>query len=112
MILHPAFGADVVLAGVITVDRFQVTGIVPANAARGNAVAVTISGACFDSGAVIQTVNVGGVGVNVVNVVVVDDHTVTCTFDIAALAPANARSVTVHIGPSQHTLVNGFTVTL
>ena len=35
LILHPAFGADVVLNGVITVDRFQVTGIVPANAARG-----------------------------------------------------------------------------
>ena len=111
LVLHPAFGADVTLPGVLTADKFLVTAVAPANGARGTAVAVTITGTCFDSTAVIQSVNVGGVGVNVVNVVVIDDHTIQCTFEIASLAPANARSVTVHLGLLQHTLVNAFTVT-
>jgi hypothetical protein len=41
----------------------------------------------------------------------VDDHTIQCIFDIAALAAQTARSVTVQTGLLSHTLLNAFTVT-
>ena len=72
---------------------------------------MTINGQCFDASAAIQSVTVSGAGVSVINVVVLDDQHVQCTFDIGPLAGQNARDVTVVTGSRHHTLVNGFTVT-
>src|SRR4030095_5359823 len=103
LILNRDFGPDQNVPNAITIHRFEVTGVVPNTGARNNQVAVTISGECFDAGAAIQQVSVSGLGVTVLNVLVVDEHTVTCIFDIAALAVANARDVTVKTGLKQHT---------
>ena len=78
---------------------------------RGNAVSVTITGQCFDPAAAMQNVNVGGIGVGVLNLAVIDSTTLQCVFDIAGTAQLGARNVTVSIGGMSHTLVDGFTVT-
>lgn len=109
--LTRAFGAPPTLPNAVTVQKFQVTGIAPASGARGGAVAVTISGSCFDASALIQTVTASGLGVNALNIVVVNAQTIQCVFDIAGAAPLGARSVTVKTGLHQHTLINAFTVT-
>lgn len=115
--LHRGFGGDVTLAGAITINRFDVTGVAPNAGAKGANVNVTITGACFDFNAPVQNVDVSGVGVTVVNVVVVDSHTITCTFQIGsgALVPTGPRSITVTMGSLGQlfirTLVDGFTVT-
>jgi hypothetical protein len=93
------------------VQSFQVLSVVPNSGARNAQVAVTISGNCFDATAALQQVNVSSTGVNALNVLVVDEHTVTCVFDIGALAPQTQRNVTVTTGTRSHTLINGFTVT-
>lgn len=104
------FGGSATIPNAIEVQRFEVTGINPASGQRGDQVAVTITGNCFDPGAVLQQVNVSGTGVTVLNVLVVDSQTIQCTFDIGPLAPAGARNVTVKTGVPSHTLLNAFTV--
>jgi hypothetical protein len=111
LVLQRHFGPDHVINNALQVSRFEVLTMNPTSGARGNSVAVTITGHCFDATAAIQQVNVSGLGVNAINMFVVDDQTVTCTFDIGGLAPLGARDVTVRTGSRQHTLVNAFTVT-
>jgi len=111
MTLTPGFGNPTVVNNAVTVDRFEVLSVTPATGARGDSVAVTISGQCFDTTAAVQQVTVSGAAVNVLNVAVIDSQTVTCVIEIGAAAPANARNVTVKTGSMQHTLVGGFTVT-
>jgi hypothetical protein len=94
------------------VGSFDVLAVAPATGARGNQVAVTITGTCFDPTAAIKNVTVSGIGVNTLNVIVVNDTTIQCVFDIGAAAPANVRSVTVQTGTMSHTLLNAFTVTV
>lgn len=105
------FGPSATAAGAITVNRFEVTGIAPATGGRGANVSVTITGTGFDTAAAVQTVNVSGPGVNVVNVAVISSTSITCVFEIGAGAQQTARNVTVNTGGNTHTLVNGFTVT-
>jgi hypothetical protein len=95
----------------IEVRRFEVTGIAPNTGARGQTVAVTITGGCFDPNAVIQQVIVSGTGVTVQNVAVLDENTINCTFDISQLATQNVRDVTVKLDTFHYTLANAFTVT-
>ena len=109
--LARSFGPSKLLAAAATIHRFEVLGIAPNSGARNNQVAVAITGNCFDPSAVIQQVNISGVGVNALNMLIVDEHTVKCIFDIGALAPQTARDVTVKTGVMQHTLLGGFTVT-
>jgi hypothetical protein len=65
--------------------------------------------------AAVHDVTVSGLGADALNVAVVDDLTMTCQISITATAATGARSVTVKagaaLGPCQHTLVNGFTIT-
>jgi hypothetical protein len=57
------------------------------------------------------TVDVSGLGVTVSNIVVVNATTITCKFDIGALAPQTARDVTVKNSLiHQATLTGGFSV--
>ena len=108
-----AFGADFTLTGAIEVEKFQVLTITPASGVRGGSPTVTIKGKCFDPTALLQQVTVSGFGVDVNNLVVVDEETVQCTFSIGsnvALVPATARDVTVKTGPNSRTLLNSFTV--
>ena len=76
---------------------------------------VTITGTSFDPTAALHDVSVSGLGVNPVNVAVVDDQTMTCDFIIDSAAPKTVRDVTVKagpgLGPCQYTLVQSFTVT-
>lgn len=111
LILHRVFGSSETLSGAIEVQRFEVLSVSPNSGARGTMVSVTITGQCFDPDAAIQQVNVSGVGVSVQGVVVLDENTIQCTFDIAQLAATSARDVTVITGTLSHTLVDGFTVT-
>ena len=104
------FGANQTLNNAFTVGKFEVLTITPNNGNKGNAVNVTITGTCFDPSALLQQVLVSGLGITVLNVVVVDATTVQCVFDIAALALSGARDVTVKTGLFTHTKVNGFTV--
>jgi hypothetical protein len=106
-----AFGPDQTLPNAVTVQKFEVLSIAPATGARGATVNVTITGRCFDPSALVQQVLVSGLGVTVLNVVVVDGQTVQCVFDIGALAATGARDITVKTGLFTHTLVNGFTIT-
>jgi len=109
--LERAFGPPVALPGAIEIRRFEVTGVAPNSGARGTSVAVTISGHCFDGGAAIQQVNISGVGVNALNVLVLDEQTIQCVFETSNLATLGARNVTVKTGSLQHTLLNAFNVT-
>ena len=84
--------------------------VTPASGTKGTGVNVTITGNCFDPGAGFQQVLVSGLGVAVQNLVVVDEHTINCVFDIAALTVSGARDVTVKTGLNTHSLLNGFTV--
>ncbi len=111
LILHRDFGPDQTQANAITVERFEVLTITPNTGAKGSSVEVTITGKCFDPGALLHDVIVNGGGVTAQNMLVVDENTVTCTLEIGPLAPSTARDVTVKTGLSQHTLVNSFTVT-
>lgn len=111
LVLARSFGAPATLANAITVQRFEVLSIAPNSGARNSTVNVTIAGQCFDTGAAIQSVNIGGAGVTVLNVVVVDSSTVQCALEISNLASLSARSVTVTTGALSHTLLNAFTVT-
>jgi hypothetical protein len=104
-------GPDQVLPNAIEVDTFSLTNVAPNTGAKGTQVNVTISGHCFDTGASLQQVQVSGIGVNAINILVVNDHTITCTFDIGAVAPSTSRDVTVKLGSgSPVTLANAFTV--
>ena len=87
-----------------------VLSVTPNTGARSDQVAVTIAGTCFDLGAAIQTISVSGIGVSVLNPIFLDAQTAQCVFDIGAVAPLTARSVTVHTGLLTHTLLNAFTV--
>jgi hypothetical protein len=109
--LERAFGTPATLPNVITVNRFEVTNISPNSGARNATVNVTITGKCFDPSALIQQVIVSGLGVTVHNESILDEQTITCVFEIGALAAQNARDVTVKTGSFHHTLVNAFTVT-
>jgi hypothetical protein len=111
LVFHRDFGGTQTMTGAITVNRFEVTGINPATGARNTQVPVTITGTCFDPSAMIQQVDISGLGVTALNVVVVDSQTVTCTLDIGALAPTDARNVMVKTGVPSHTLLSAFTVT-
>jgi hypothetical protein len=111
LILHRDFGPDVTVNNAATIARFEVLGTAPTNGARGTQVAVMISGNCFDAGAANQQVNLSGTGVDVLNVLVVDEHTVTCVFEIKGFAAQTARDVTVKTGTRQHTRLATFTIT-
>jgi hypothetical protein len=110
--LERYFGANATMNNAITVQHFDVTGIAPASGAKNTSVNVTITGQCFDPGALAQHVIVSGLGITVYNVVIIDSTTITCTFDIGGpLAALGARDVTVVVGLSSRTLLNSFTVT-
>ncbi len=111
LILHRSFGPDVTVPAAASFSRFEVLGMVPNTGQHNKQVAVTINGNCFDPTAVLQQVNVSGIGVDVLNVLIVDEHTISCVFDIATLAAQTARDITVKTGTRQHTLIGGFTVT-
>jgi hypothetical protein len=111
LVFHRAFGPPNTFAGALTVNKFDVTTITPASGARGASVAVTIKGSCFDTASLIQQVNASGIGIDVINLLVADDETLQCVFDIKALAPATQRDVTVKIGTESVTKLNAFTVT-
>ena len=111
LILHRVFGPDHVIPNALQVQRFEVLSVAPGSGARGNSVAVTITGRCFDATAALQQVNVSGISVNAVNILVVDDQHITCVFEIGNLAALGARDVTVRTGSRQHTLLGAFTVT-
>jgi hypothetical protein len=104
------FGINQTLNNAFTVGKFEVLTVTPNNGNKGNAVNVTITGTCFDPSSLLQQVLVSGLGVNVLNIVVVDAQTVQCVFDIAALTASGARDVTVKTGLFTHTLINSFTV--
>jgi hypothetical protein len=93
------------------------TAIAPTNGAHGTAaLAVTITGTGFDPSAAFHNVTVSGGNVTVVNVAVVSDTQITCTFEIAAAATVGARDVTVAVGASvatacSYTFVGSFTIT-
>ncbi len=105
------FGANKVVANALTVGRFEVMGVAPNTGARGQSVAVTITGTCFEVGAMLQNVTVSGAGVSALNVNVLNSTTIQCVFEIGQLAPLGARNVTVQTGAMSHTLLNAFTVT-
>jgi hypothetical protein len=115
LIVKPVLGPTQNLAGAIDVERCQINTITPNTGARGATVGVTIVGECFDVTAPFHDVVIGGLGVNAVNVAVVDDQTMTCQIEIASGAATGARDVTVRAGaalsPCQHALIGGFTVT-
>jgi hypothetical protein len=69
-----------------------VASISPASGVQGTNVNVTLTGANFVSGA---TVNFGGAGVTVGNVVVVSSTSITATFQISATAALGAQNVSV-----------------
>jgi hypothetical protein len=70
----------------------MLSSVSPSSGSRGTNVDVTLSGAYFDPSV---TVNFGGAGVAVTNVVVVSANTITATFNISAGAATGAQSVTV-----------------
>ncbi len=109
--LDPDFGSSVTINNALQVNRFEVLSITPATGARGNDVTVTITGECFNPSALLQQVVVSGLGVNALNILILDEQTLQCVFSIGALATLGARDVTVKVGVYQHTLLNSFTVT-
>ncbi len=111
LIFKRAFGPDQTLNNALTVQRFEALAVAPTSGAKGSTVNVTITGHCFDPSAAFQQVLVSGLGVSVFNVLVVDDHTVQCVFDINALTASGPKDVTVKMGLATHTLLNAFTVT-
>jgi hypothetical protein len=115
LIFTPVLGPSQTLTGAIEIRKCQVTSISPASGAKGGTLTVTILGQCFDPSAGFHDVVVSGLGVDALNIVVVDDQTIQCVFSINALAGSGARDVTVKAGPvlspCQHTLIGAFTVT-
>ena len=111
LILHRDFGPDVTINNAATFERFEVLTVTPASAARGTQVPITISGNCFDTGALNQQVNLSGTGIDVLNLLFVDEHTATCVLDIKGFAAQTARDVTVKTGSRQQTKLAAFTVT-
>ena len=109
--LSRQFGAALTVPNAITVVRFEVMSIAPTTGARNTQVNVTITGQGFDPGAAVIHVLVSGAGVSTLNVVPVNDTTLTCTLDIGGLAALGARDVTVVMGTKTHTLANAFNVT-
>ena len=110
LIFKRDFGPDQTLTGALTIGKFEVLSITPNTGTKGNSVNVTIMGNCFDASAAIQQVNVSGLGVNALNILIVDEHTIQCVFDIAGVTASGARDVTVKTGPFTHTLINAFTI--
>jgi hypothetical protein len=111
-----SFGPTQTLAGAINVEVCKILSILPASLAQGaTQTGVTITGTSFDPSAPNHDVSISGLGVNVVNVAAVDDQTMTCDIEVSATAAKGARDVTVKagsaLGPCQHTLVGGFSVT-
>lgn len=104
-------GASKVMANAVEVKRFEVLSVAPNTAARGSTGTVTITGQCFDPGAVLQQINIGGFGVTVSNVLILDAATAQCTVEVTGTAALTARDVTVKTGAFQHTLLNSFTIT-
>lgn len=115
LVFTPLLGPPQTLNAAIAVGSCQITSITPSTGARGSAMTVTITGQCFDPGGAVHDVVVSGLGVDALNVAVVDDQTMTCQMTITGTAAVGTRSVTVKagqaLGPCQHTLVNGFTIT-
>lgn len=109
--LKAPLGINAVVANAFDVKRFEVLSVAPNTGARGDSVAVTITGQCFDPLAAIQQVNLSGAGVNAVNIIVLDETTVQCVLEIGNVAAQTARNLTVKTGAKQHTLLNAFTVT-
>ena len=105
------FGPDQTVPNSLEVKRFEVLSVAPVSGARNSQVAVTITGSCFDPSSVIQQVQVSGTGVSARNVLVLNDTTVQCVFDISQLAQLTTRDVTVKTGSSNHTLLGVFQVT-
>ena len=71
-------------ADAIPLPTLSVSNVTPNSGTRGASVNVTIAGVGFAPAA---TVDVSGLGVTVSNIVVVNATTITCKFDIGALAP-------------------------
>ncbi len=95
-------------ADAIPLPTLSVSSVTPNSGTRGASVNVTIAGVGFAPAA---TVDVSGLGVTVSNIVVVNATTITCKFDIGALAPQTARDVTVKNSLiHQATLTGGFSV--
>ena len=115
LIFTYSFGATKTLAGAINVEVCKATAIAPTSGVHATTVTVTITGTSFDPSAAVHDVSVSGLGVNPVNVAVVDDQTITCDFIIDSGASKTVRDVTVKAGGAlsacQHTLVQSFTVT-
>lgn len=109
--LERAFGPTESHVGLLSVGRFEVLSVAPASGDQGQVTAVTITGTCFDPGAVVQQVSVSGVGTNVNNIVVLNDTTITCEFDVTNVATLGQKDVTVQTGAFSHTKLNAFLVT-
>jgi hypothetical protein len=85
-----------------------VTAVTPSQGVSGSAVAVTIDGSTFVSGATVSA----GAGIGVSNVVFVSANRLTATFTIAGDAAGGPRDVTVtNPGGAGGTLTKAFTVT-
>lgn len=112
LILERGFGGSQTFMSIFEVHRFEVLSISPGTGARNTTVEVTINGTCFDPTAIVQDVNVSGVGVSTDGVVVIDETTITAEFEISGAALPTTRDVTVVLGPRNHTLANAFDVTL
>ena len=115
LIFKPVLGSNQTLTGAIDIGKCQVTSIVPNTGARGSTVLVTITGQCFDVTGSVHDVTVSGLGVDALNVAVVDDQTMTCQIQMSATTALGTRDITVKAGsglsPCQHTLISGFTIT-
>ena len=103
-------GATQTLAGAIMVQVCQATAINPNSGTHGTSVNVTITGTAFDPTAALHDVNVSGLGVNAVNIAVVDDQHMTCQFIIDSAAAKTVRDVTIKAGLCSYTLVQSFTI--
>jgi hypothetical protein len=110
--LFPGASSTQKLAGAIRINVCTVTGISSSSGAQGTTVPnFTVTGTSFDLGAASHDIVVSGLGVNAVNVQVVDEQTMKCDLVIENNATKTQRSVTVKAGTCQHTLPNAFTVT-
>ncbi len=110
--LFPGSSATQKLAGAIRVNVCTVNSVSPSTGAQGTTVVnFTVTGTSFDVGAASHDIIISGLGVNAVNVQVLNEQTMKCDLIIDTIATKTQRSVTVKSGLCQHTLPNAFTVT-
>jgi hypothetical protein len=104
-------GAPKVVSNAFEAQRFEVLSLSPNTAARGSTGTITITGQCFDPGALLQQINISGFGVTATNLVILDETTAQCIVEVTGTAALTARDVTLKTGTFQHTLSNSLTIT-